>query len=185
MLEFMKRRQIKIARSGSFEMAHRLRSAYTAVCCDTIHGHSYNWTVELSGMLREDGMLVDYGQLKNVMKLCEELLDHALWLPTVSELITYAHGNKKLLCLNGVSPTAECMAVILAKTVFVILYKQFQNIEMVTITIKETANSSCSFTLRKKDMGHDDFAAIPNLFDCRVDTSAANPLPTMSVRVAP
>ena len=185
MMAFTKRRQIKIARSGSFEMAHRLSSAYTAVCCDTIHGHSYNWTVELSGMLRDDGMLVDYGQLKNVMKLCEEILDHALWLPTVSELIKYAHGNKKVLCLDGFSPTAENMAVILAKTVFVILYKQFPNVEFVTIILNETANSSCSFTLRKKDMGQGDFAAIPTLFDCRVPTESFNKPPNLPITVVP
>lgn len=185
MMEFLKRRLIKIAREGSFEMAHRLGTAYTAACCETIHGHSYRWEVELFGKVREDGMLLDYGQLKNVMKLCEEILDHALWLPTMHDVLQYAHGNKKLLCCKEVSPTAENMAVIIAKTVFCILYKQFANIEMLTVTIHETANSSCSFTLRRKDFGQNDFATLPTLFDCRIDTSSMNYQPTPTIEVHP
>lgn len=89
-----------------FEAAHCLDSSYSK-CCQRLHGHSY--IVELffrSEHLNVDGMVVDFGQVKDsAAKLIKEL-DHRL-------IISASHKLK----MKGIrpvvvpyNPTAENMA---------------------------------------------------------------------------
>jgi 6-pyruvoyltetrahydropterin/6-carboxytetrahydropterin synthase len=61
-----------------FEAAHVLDSSYSK-CCQQIHGHSY--LVELyfrSEKLNEDGMVVDFGKVKEQAQPFIDQFDHAL-----------------------------------------------------------------------------------------------------------
>lgn len=95
-----------------FELAHKLRRAYSKCCTEQIHGHSYLCEVFLiSAMLDMDDMVVDFGLIADKLKPMFELLDHSLWLPSRDEQLdkVYANDNVKVIFTSR-NPTAEYMA---------------------------------------------------------------------------
>lgn len=147
---------LTIGRQSSFEMAHRLRDAVTAECNDTIHGHSYKWSLEIDGTIDPlNGMVLDYKSLTSFMHLVETHLDHALWMPCAESLDRVRFDNKKLLCAigtdgNGIVPTAENMVTIIATTVIREWLYARANITGVTVQLKETENSFAKIYIERK-----------------------------------
>jgi 6-pyruvoyltetrahydropterin/6-carboxytetrahydropterin synthase len=66
---------MKIAKEFNWEMGHRLPEHFGK--CKNIHGHSYKMMVELDGDLNENGMVMDYYDLKKIINPIVENLDHA------------------------------------------------------------------------------------------------------------
>lgn len=66
---------MKIAKEFRWEMGHRLPNHFGK--CKNVHGHSYKMLVELEGEVAESGMVLDYFDLKQVVKPIVEELDHA------------------------------------------------------------------------------------------------------------
>jgi len=66
---------MKIAKEFRWEMGHRLPEHFDK--CKNIHGHSYKMIVELDGEVQENGMVMDYYDLKKIVKPIIENLDHA------------------------------------------------------------------------------------------------------------
>jgi 6-pyruvoyltetrahydropterin/6-carboxytetrahydropterin synthase len=66
---------MKIAKEFHWEMGHRLPEHFGK--CKNIHGHSYRMIVELEGSLNENGMIMDYYDLKKIVNPVVEKLDHA------------------------------------------------------------------------------------------------------------
>jgi len=65
----------EISAKFSISSAHFLRE-YEGKCKD-LHGHNWKITVRVRGeKLKSNGMLVDFGDLKKLMKSVEEELDH-------------------------------------------------------------------------------------------------------------
>lgn len=102
----------RIRKQFRFEAAHQLDEAFTKLCSDTIHGHSY--LVELfisSERLDKTGMVIDFGELKPTINNLKDVLDHAIILSPA--LITKygdslkAH-SKRIIPMDN--PTAEGMA---------------------------------------------------------------------------
>lgn len=56
-----------------FDYGHSLPNSDT--CC-VIHGHSSRLSVELFGNLREDGMILDFGEVKRIIKSVLDGFDH-------------------------------------------------------------------------------------------------------------
>lgn len=67
----------KIRTTFSFEAAHHLTLNYDSPC-SRLHGHSYKCSVTLrSPELDDNGMIVDFKQLKQLIKIViEDKLDH-------------------------------------------------------------------------------------------------------------
>lgn len=65
---------VKIAKEFHWEMAHRL--PYHTGGCQNIHGHSYVLWVEIEGQPLENGMLLDYAEIKKIVKPMIDNLDH-------------------------------------------------------------------------------------------------------------
>lgn len=107
-----------IRKKLKFECAHRLVSCYSKACSDTIHGHSY--VVEVffkSKELNEDGMVVDFGKIKDKLKDFIEQWDHALILHIEDpHQIELKKSNKKVICI-ATNPTAENMAYLFYKKI--------------------------------------------------------------------
>ena len=95
-----------IRKKFKFEAAHILDSSFSK-CCQRIHGHSY--IVEIfvqSDTLNEDGMVIDFGELKKHVQPLIDSWDHSLILSRNSK-------NKFTDCdvrIMDVNPTAENMA---------------------------------------------------------------------------
>ena len=92
--------------------AHKLTSAYSKCCTEQIHGHTYLIEVFLkSQTLDKTGMILDFGQLKDILGDEIEKFDHALLLDEQDLVITeeLKKSNKNLILLPY-NPTAENMA---------------------------------------------------------------------------
>jgi 6-pyruvoyltetrahydropterin/6-carboxytetrahydropterin synthase len=66
---------IRIARQFHWEMGHRL--PFHEGGCANVHGHSYRMMVELEGDVDENGMLIDYGEMKRIIQPLIDPFDHA------------------------------------------------------------------------------------------------------------
>ncbi|MDP4115074.1 MAG: 6-carboxytetrahydropterin synthase QueD [Bacteroidota bacterium] len=66
---------MKIAKEFRWEMGHRLPNHFGK--CKNVHGHSYKMLVELEGDVAESGMILDYFDLKQIVKPIVEEMDHA------------------------------------------------------------------------------------------------------------
>ena len=65
----------------SFEAAHRL-PGHTGKC-ERLHGHSYRVRVRLKGPVREDGMIIDFGHVKDLIdQLDHRYLNDFMYRPT-------------------------------------------------------------------------------------------------------
>lgn len=90
---------ISITRIFSFEAAHYLPDHPGK--CKNIHGHSYKLEVEVtsgpSGFLNGQKMIMDFGDLKNIVNpIINEFLDHHFLneslneeIPTAEVMVTY------------------------------------------------------------------------------------------------
>ena len=97
-----------------FELSHRLVSSYS-VKCQSIHGHSYLTRVCLeSEQLNEDGMVMDFGEVKDKLNHLFESWDHAFMFYTKDVLEHHYKAMLKVVPLRMIevdyNPTAENMA---------------------------------------------------------------------------
>lgn len=102
----------KIRKTFKVEMAHRLISSYSEEC-QNLHGHSYVIEVVLkSRALNPDDMVIDFKELKHLIKGYINEYDHAVMLSADDDQefvnIVRAHNsNTQVVPFN---PTAENMA---------------------------------------------------------------------------
>jgi len=67
---------MKIAKEFCWEMGHRLPNHPGH--CRNLHGHSYRMVVEIEGEMNPDtGMVIDFADLKAIVKPLVDELDHA------------------------------------------------------------------------------------------------------------
>ena len=99
----------RIRKMFKFEAAHMLASSYSK-CCQQLHGHSYKLEVFLtSSKLNNDGMVIDFGELKNQLAGFFDLIDHACFLPrSKKKMFRFPPQGHIFLCKD--IPTAENMA---------------------------------------------------------------------------
>ena len=62
---------MKITKIFTFDSAHKL--PWHKGKCKNLHGHTYKLEVTVEGPLNEDGIVVDFGEVKKVVK--KEILD--------------------------------------------------------------------------------------------------------------
>ena len=65
---------MKIAKEFRWEMGHRLK--FHKGKCINLHGHSYKMMVEFSGDVDENGMVLDFYDVKEIIAPIVEELDH-------------------------------------------------------------------------------------------------------------
>lgn len=91
-------RYATIGRTFSFEAAHQLHKHHGK--CKRLHGHTYSFTVFIEGRINENGMVIDFGELKQIVtQHVLDVLDHTLL------------NDSKLF--DGHEPTAEVIAMII------------------------------------------------------------------------
>ena len=94
------------------EYAHQLDSAFSSLCSENIHGHQ--GVIEVffgSGYLNSDGMVIDFGKVKEYIKDYIMSFDHSLIVSKklISKYPELKKHNKKLKVVDY-NPTAEAMA---------------------------------------------------------------------------
>ncbi|MCQ2084682.1 MAG: 6-carboxytetrahydropterin synthase [archaeon] len=55
--------------------------------CSRLHGHSYVLRLRLEGDIGEDGMLMDFVDLKKLLRKMMDEMDHAILLPAKSKIV--------------------------------------------------------------------------------------------------
>lgn len=125
----LKPKMILITKELSFNAAHRL--PWHQGECNHLHGHTYKLQVSVTGRLNENGVLIDFEDLKNIIqKTIIELFDHKY----INDIIS--------------NPTAENMAVY----IFNLLQQAFDandaniNIKLFSVKLWETPTSFAEIT---------------------------------------
>lgn len=114
---------VRITKEFSFEMAHALYG-YDGPC-KNVHGHSYKLAVTVIGSPISDftspkqGMIMDFTDLKVIVKPIVEELDHATILNANSEHKQLADKNNLFnkLVLVSYQPTCENMLIDIAQRI--------------------------------------------------------------------
>jgi len=121
MMDKRRARTLKIGLTGlSFDAAHYTP---TGGKCEDLHGHTFIVDVEVEGELGEDGMVMDFGELKKLVREVLSSWDHAIILPEADVGRVRLEGpfGVKVKRLSGPAATTECMAIQLAEELHAVL----------------------------------------------------------------
>lgn len=139
----------RICKRFSFEAAHKLRSAFSQECSENVHGHSYVVDVVLAARcLNADGMVVDFGRLKQFIDVLRGDWDHALILHK-DDAAELKIAQPRMIVM-GFNPTAEIMAAL-----FFAQFKDFvkrlqahkgQKLRVEWVRVHETATGWAEYT---------------------------------------
>lgn len=126
---------MKIAKEFRWEMGHRLPEHFDK--CRNIHGHSYKMLIELEGDLLNNGMVMDYFDLKKLIKPLVEKMDHAfLVYKEDNEIIQFLDKMKSKKVVVNFQSTVENICNYFLKEVSKIDFPA--NIKKVKVRVYET-----------------------------------------------
>jgi len=119
--------------------------------CEKLHGHNYAVDVTMTGPLNEDGMVIDFGEVKDkIVKICKNL-DHKVMLPGDSKTISVKTEEGFVEVLVGkkryVFPEEDCIVLGIGATTAELLAKyihghiDFPNLR-VKVCVSESAGST-------------------------------------------
>ncbi|KAB2893495.1 MAG: 6-carboxytetrahydropterin synthase [Candidatus Kapabacteria bacterium] len=135
-----------ISKRFRWEMGHRLPDH--PGLCRNIHGHSYAMEVRLAGIPNENGMVMDYFDLTELVRPLIEQLDHCFIINAAdAELLMFLqhHGMKTVVV--DFATTAENLAEYALRFVVNAL-PQSHAIQHVTVSIHETEKTSARVELQ-------------------------------------
>ncbi len=109
-----------------FSSAHFVESAGV---CETLHGHNYDVDIVIEGPLDEDGMVVDFKEIKDtIRRMCKEL-DHKVLLPGKSKTIAVKESKNsvevKIKSKRYVFPEEDCVILPIVATTVELLAEYF------------------------------------------------------------
>ncbi|MGY5872044.1 MAG: 6-pyruvoyl tetrahydropterin synthase family protein [Candidatus Thorarchaeota archaeon] len=132
-----------------FSASHFLRFCGN---CEKLHGHNYTLDVFITGPLNEDGMVVDFGEVKRkVVKICKTL-DHKVMLPgdskTINVKIEEGFAEVHVGSKRYVFPEEDCIVLEIEATTAELLAKyihghlEFPSDYQVKVCVSESAGST-------------------------------------------
>ena len=115
-----------------FAAAHRL--AGSGGKCESLHGHNFGVTLDVAGdHLDESGMLMDFGDLKKILKTVLAQLDH-------SDLNEHPEFSRS-------SPSSENIARFIWHKVNEAI--ELETVTVVSVTVKESETASAKYEPEK------------------------------------
>ena len=135
----------KISKKVSFPMGHRLSKHEGD--CRYIHGHNFIVKVGLkSETLNENGMVMDFSEVKKILKVFTDQLDHALTLNKTEDQEIGHFLSERGFKVNMIEtdPTAENMA----RAIFKYLEKHIteEGVEVDFVEVHENETSTATYT---------------------------------------
>jgi len=130
----------RISKTFRWEMAHRL--PFHTGGCRNVHGHSYSMTIELAGEPNEQGMLIDYFDIKAIVQPFVDEVDHSFLCDSTDEVIVAFLKETGLKAVFVDFPTT---AERIAEWFYERLAGEFvayKNIRELRVAVAETENSS-------------------------------------------
>jgi len=132
----MREQTFEIAKNFTWEMGHRL--PFHDGGCQNIHGHSYSMRVMVKGKLDENGMVVDYFDIRSAVAPIVDRLDHAfLCDESDSDVLGFLRQSGSKHVAVPFSSTAENIAAWLLDQVLGAL-SSYSNVETVSVRLRET-----------------------------------------------
>lgn len=129
-------RRAEIAKEFHWEMGHRL--PFHEGGCRNVHGHSYHMVVTVEGRLDENGMVVDYFDIKAVIEPVVEMIDHAFLCDESDEtMLSFLVQHDMKHVTVPFPTTAENIAAWLLEQVVERL-QRYPNVERVGVRLHET-----------------------------------------------
>lgn len=100
---------IKVTKQFRAEISHRLLDH--PGLCRNLHGHSYLFEITAGGEVKENGMVVDFKELKNAAESLLSTWDHSVMLESTDRALIQVCEQLRLrhIVTYG-APTAEYMA---------------------------------------------------------------------------
>jgi 6-pyruvoyltetrahydropterin/6-carboxytetrahydropterin synthase len=130
---------VRIAKEFRWEMAHRL--PYHKGGCENLHGHSYRMIVEVAGHTMENGMVMDFADLKSIVQPLVKDVDHSFMCSTEDRLmIDLLQGTDFKIVYVNFYTTAENIALHFREQLRTRL-SAFANLEELRIRVYETPSS--------------------------------------------
>lgn len=101
-----------VSKTFSICAGHRLMD-YEGLCANA-HGHNYEITVELASRgLDGRGFVVDYNDVKAIVKPVLEVFDHAFLVNSLDPFRSWLIVNGQRIVVFNANPTAEVIAQVL------------------------------------------------------------------------
>lgn len=117
-----------LRRTFRFEAAHWLPHVPEDHKCHRMHGHSYSVEIHVQGPVRDDGMVMDFAEIKRAWQPLHDALDHH--------------------CLNEVrgleNPTSENLARWIARELVLPAHPVF-GLFVKAVVVSETEDTACVY----------------------------------------
>lgn len=132
-----------IKKEFHWEMGHRL--PFHDGLCKNIHGHSYRAEIELTGPLNENGMVIDFYMLSQLVKPVIEELDHSFMVNDQDTLLTnFLEEHSFKATVVEFYTTAENIAGYLCDKIIKTLESIQHTIDLIAVTVWETEKASAT-----------------------------------------
>ena len=138
---------MKIRTEETMSAAHMVHTDDGSPCY-RIHGHNWRAIVEITGMPREDGMIIDYKEVKSFLNR----FDHKIWFPAPEHIgkcrklegmrnffLQFAPDDIEMIDVPVI--TSEHMARFFAEGI----HKLSQSISSVKVTLYESEKSYAEY----------------------------------------
>jgi len=124
------------------ETAHIVREAISERCKHNIHGHSYTWEILITGPIQQNGMVLDFKQLKPIKEFIDHF-DHScvFWSKEEPEILEFFLDKFKRVIIMNKNCTAENMARVVHALVVDKFLNNNKNFK-VSVRVWETATGS-------------------------------------------
>ena len=133
---------MKVAKRFRWEAAHRLTDHPGA--CQSIHGHSYEMTVILSGDVDEKGMVVEFADLKAWMKPLVDSWDHATLVYEADRELRDALGPLGMkMAVMPFESTSENLCRVALTHLKTVAGEQLRRHAITEITIRLSETETC------------------------------------------
>ena len=127
-------------------MGHRLPYHET---CKNIHGHSYRLIVEVTGQVNEQGMVIDFGEISNLVKPIIDQLDHSFMVDPSDEMMLKVLADSGLKATHvDFFSTAENIVEWIANQIGKGLFMH-ANVNSISLSLFETKHSRAQFCMER------------------------------------
>lgn len=134
-----------IAKDFNWEMGHRL--PFHTGGCQNIHGHSYKLRVEIEGEPNEQGMVMDYFDMKAIVQPLVDRLDHCFLCDESDAVMRgFFQANPMNVCYVPFPTTAENIAVHLLGEMAP-RFRQFPALKRLTVRVHETLRTYAEISI--------------------------------------
>lgn len=152
---------IQIAIEHSAEMSHRL--PFMKGRCENLHGHSWSFKFFILADVDENGISVDYGEVKSIVRgFIDEYWDHGTALGIDDTLLphfdadphhkkTYVFGLKGGVAEHYPWPTVEAFAHVAAMHIQAELDDHFHDEKIVIVDRVEVRETAVNFGIWQRD----------------------------------